>query len=316
MMLQSGRARSVSALTAELGVSRRTLFRDLKMLELAGVPYYFERGGGYRIARSFFLPPISFTVMETLGLLLMGKAAAAQPRQPLMGPALSAISKLATAVPEPMRAACAELMERVSFDPGPVPSNDHGREAAMHALLSRCADEGRVCRMVYQSPADDQALHCGLHPYALHFSARSWYVLGWCDAFEEVRTFKLDRIRELEETGRRFDWPGGFRADDHLGKSWRLIPEGKIFRIELDFLPKVAHNVAEVRWHPSQSHRFLSDGRLRVTFEVDGIQEIAWWICGYADQVVVRRPRELRKRVRDMLVSAARQYQESRGVLD
>jgi len=308
MLLQSGRARSVNVLTAELGVSRRTLFRDLKMLELAGIPYFYNRGVGYRIARSFFLPPVSFTVTETLGLMLLGKTAAARARQPLMGPALSAISKLSTTVPEPMRSACTELMEHVSIDPGPVPYDEANGESGHYALLSRSIDEGRVCRMTYQGPLDAEPFECELHPYLLHYSTRSWYVLGWVDRFGQTRTFKVGRIRHLRETTRRFERKRDFKAEKHLGRAWRLIPEGRVEQVELDFSQKVANNVADVRWHASQAHQFLPDGRLRVRFEFDGLKEIAWWICGYADQVVVRKPKALRKRVRDMLDSAVMQY--------
>jgi len=55
--------------------------------------------------------------------------------------------------------------------------------------------------------------------------------------------------------------------------------------------------VAEVLWHPSQKHRMLPDGRCVMSFDVDGIREIAWWLCGYAGEVYVRRPVALRKLV-------------------
>src|SRR5690348_16859237 len=109
-LLQSGRTLSVGDLVLELGVSRRTLFRDLNMLEMAGVPYYHDGDAGYRIAQSFFLPPVNLTVPETLGLLALGKAAAAQRGKPLMGGALSAISKLTATMPAPILAACNGVM--------------------------------------------------------------------------------------------------------------------------------------------------------------------------------------------------------------
>ncbi|MEM6854913.1 MAG: HTH domain-containing protein, partial [Planctomycetota bacterium] len=74
-LLQSQQAPSADELTLDLGISRRTLFRDLKLLEAAGVPYYHERGKGYRIQQSFFLPPIQLTVAETMGLMILAKSA-------------------------------------------------------------------------------------------------------------------------------------------------------------------------------------------------------------------------------------------------
>ena len=139
MLLQSGRARNSYDLTAELGVSRRTLFRDLKTLQAAGIPYYHKAGTGYRIARSFFLPPISLTVLETLALMLLGEAAVAQRGRPLAAPALSALNKLVATAPESVRTACGELMANVSVDVGPQAIAD--REDALYAQLQRCIDQ-------------------------------------------------------------------------------------------------------------------------------------------------------------------------------
>ena len=148
-------------------------------------------------------------------------------------------------------------------------------------------------------------MECTLEPYALHFAARAWYVIGRSRQHREVRIFKLARIRGLEMTGRFFQRPANFKVEDKLGQAWSLIPEGKLYDIELEFSPMVAVNVAEVRWHPSQQQTMLDDGRCRMQFRVDGLGEIAWWLSGYADQVKVVKPVELRRRLRQMHLRAA-----------
>ena len=181
-------------------------------------------------------------------------------------------------------------------------------EARYHSLLQRCADEGRTCRIVYKSPVEEEPLHTSLDPYALHFANRAWYVLGYTDAHNEVRLLKLARFIELEMTDEHFDKPEKFRVHHKLGSAWRLIPEGREYKIVLEFSPKVAANVSEGLWHKSQTHRILDDGRCEMTFTIDGLGEIAWWLCGYGDQVVVKEPMELRKRVMEMYNSAINNY--------
>lgn len=301
-LLQSGRPRSVSELMEELCVSRRTLFRDLNMLQVAGVPYYHEPGQGYRIRRSFFLPPISLTVPETLGLMVLGKTAAAQRNRPYSGAALSAVYKLLSTVPEPIRTACGEMMDHVSVNMSGAPTGD--REQEHYSTLQQCIDEHRACRVIYHSPVESSPLKLELHPYALHFAARAWYIIGWSIEHEEVRTFKLARLETLEPLPQRFRRPASFDISKKIGNAWQLIPEGKEYDIELKFSAKVGQNVSEVRWHDSQTHELLPDGRCLMRFRVDGLSEIAWWICGYADQVKVCKPAALRRRVREMLQAA------------
>ncbi|MEX2545995.1 MAG: WYL domain-containing protein [Phycisphaeraceae bacterium] len=302
-LLQSGRARTGRELMAELGVSRRTLFRDLKMMQEAGIPYYHEPGNGYRLASYFFLPPISLTMPEALGLMLLGKAAARDRDRPLIAAALSGIYKLLSTVPEPIRSAGGEMLAHVSIGHAAqlVPVQ---READAYVLLQQCVDEQRACRIVYRSPVETEPIRCRLDPYALHFVGRAWYALGHTDVHREVRVFKLARIESIELAGRRFDRPRRFRVEDKLGNAWQLIPEGREYEIELEFTARVAMNVSEVRWHPTQAHEILDDGRCRMRFRIDGLNEIAWWLCGYADQVRIVKPRKLRERVREMLERA------------
>lgn len=305
-LLQNGQSHTLASMRQALGVSRRTLFRDLDVLGKAGIPLFHEKRGGYRLGRTFSLPPVSLSVTETLGLMLLAKTAAAQRDQPLADAAVSAVDKLLASVPLPMREACAGLMQAVSIHPGQRALVQGDRRH--YALLQRCIDEKRACRMVYAAPGDGEGMTCELEPYALHFAERAWYVLGRADVYEQVRVFKLSRIRELTAVERPFERPSGWTVADKLGQAWQLIPDGKVHDIELLFEPMVATNVSEVLWHASQSHELRADGRCVMRFRVDGLGEIAWWICGYADQVTVVKPAALRKRVATMLAQAAQRY--------
>lgn len=306
-LLQGQRASSADDLTIELGIGRRTLFRDLKLLQAAGVPYYHERGKGYRIRRGYFLPPINLTLPETMGLMVLAKSVEADPTRPLVPFALSAIAKLIANSPEEIRAACGDLMENVTVDPGQ--SVDGQDESRVYHDLQRGIEQHLACDVVYQSPNDDQPLACRLKPYAMHLANNAWYVLGTTSAHgKEVRVFKLIRFQSVTLTKQTFRRPANFKVSDKLGNAWRLNPEGREYDIEIEFTPRVATNVAEVRWHATQQTQTLDDGRCRLTFRIDGLSEIAWWVCGYADQARVLKPAALRRRVAEMHQRAADQH--------
>ena len=306
-VLQRDEPNTTESLMQELGVSRRTLFRDLRLLDEAGVPYRHDRGLGYHINQNYYLPPISLTVPETMGLLMLGKIAATQRDRPTIGAALSAIYKLSATLPDPIRQACSDMMAHISIAPDPQIIGD--KEARFHALLQRCTDEGRTCRIVYKSPVDPEPLHALLNPYLLHFANRAWYVMGYTDRYDEVRVLKLTRFSEVQMTDEYFEKPENYKAEDKLGSAWKLIPSGQEHKVVLVFKQKVATNVSEVLWHPSQTHRILEGGDCEMTFHVDGLEEIAWWVCGYGDQVIIKQPAELRQRVHEILASAVKNHQ-------
>ncbi len=306
-LLQSRPGIDAEELMEELGVARRTLFRDFLGLKDAGIPVFHEKGKGYRLAEGFFLPPINLEHVEVIGLLLLGRIAAADRSRPMTGPALSAIRKLVAAMPAEVREVAAGLIDTVDITADRSPT-DGAAESRWYGVLQSCVDEGRACGIAYRAAADGQPLETELHPYVLHFVNRAWYVLGWSAAHDEVRVFKLVRFEAIEPNAVTFERPRGV-VEAKLGNAWQLIPGGKEYDVELEFTAKVARNVVEVRWHRTQSHRLLKDGRARVRFRVDGVDEVAWWVCGYADQVKVLKPAALRERVRSMHAAALARYE-------
>ncbi|MEM0913186.1 MAG: YafY family protein [Planctomycetota bacterium] len=302
--IQSNPTQGPAELAEAMGVSRRTLFRDLNTLTEAGVPIVFEHGRGYRVRESFFLPPVSLTVPEAVGVMLLGLQAQAQPDKPFHAAGLSAIRKLASLLPGPLRSGCEEVVASASYRPtAQVPG---GTEAAPYPILQRAIDAHLECRLTYRAPMREPA-EVTLRPLRLHFSERAWYVYGRSSLGDEVRAFKLSRIGEIELTDRRFT-PEPFDVAEHLGLAWQMIPGGAEHDVTIIFDEKVATNVSEVRWHRTQRTERLPDGRVRLHFRVDGLGEIAWWVCGYADRAEVESPAKLRAMVGEMLGQAAARY--------
>ncbi len=239
-----------------------------------------------------------------MGLLLLARVAAAERGRPMTADALSAVRKLMASLPAQIREVCGDPIDTVEIAPERMPTKADA-EARWYTQLQLAIDASRVCRIVYAPAADGETLVTEFHPYVLHVVNRAWYVLGFSEHHGEVRMFKLVRFAEIEPNGETFDRPS-CRAIDKLGNAWSLIPGGKEHDIEVVFTPRVAMNVEEVRWHKSQRQERQDDGSLRVWFRVDGLDEIAWWLCGYADQVRIRRPLELAEAVRAMHERAAK----------
>ena len=303
-LLQTRTGWDAKSLAAELEVSTRTLFRDLNTLEQSGIPCRAEDGGDYKIQQGFFLPPIALNASEVLGLMQLTRFIGHHRQRPFHAHALSAIYKLITTVPEPLRATCGQMLSNISIEPDPKLDTDG--EATYFTQLQQAVDLGRACKVVYAAVNGEGETTMQIEPY-IHAN-RAWYVLGKTDLHQEVRMFKLVRIKSLELLTRSFRKPNNYKISDKLGKAWRLLPEGKVYKIELSFTKMVATNVTEVRWHDSQTVDWQDDGSCIMRFEVDGLNEIAWWICGYADQVQVLKPKKLSEIVSKMHRNAAAKY--------
>jgi len=281
------------------GASRRTIFRDLRELRAIGVPYHYDaRTGGYAIEPEFFLPPVDLNLHEALSLLLLAHKASNQIQLPFKNSALLATLKIESNLPAKIRQCCDTALRNISTRAGAQAPIRHPRGLdKTFAQLQEAIANKRKVNIRYHSLFEATIIDVELCPYHLLYNNRAWYVLGRSNLQKSVRTFKLNRIKELKTTDKCFLDGEKFDVYDYLGRVWSMIPEGRIYNIKLRFLPRVADNVAEVQWHSTQKVTRNSDGSAIVEFRIDGLGEITWWILGYGDQVQVLAPKVLRKRV-------------------
>jgi predicted DNA-binding transcriptional regulator YafY len=134
-------------------------------------------------------------------------------------------------------------------------------------------------------------------------------VIGRSSLHRGTRTFNVARIGRIEVLPDHYRLPRGFSIERHLRNAWHLIPEpGPDSEVLVRFSPLVAKNVAEVVWHKTQRVGLNADGTLDFRVTVSGLNEISWWILGYADQAEVIEPAELRRLVAERSARAAARY--------
>ncbi len=303
--LQSGHSYSTDDLAKLVGVSRRTIFRDLNELETIGVPYHFDsKIRGYRIDPGFFLPPIDLNLQEALGLLLLVHRGRNHLPIPFKNSVLLAGLKIESNLPIKIRRYCNATLRNISIIPDSYAPMDLLDE--IFSQLQNAIRTNHKVKLHYTSLYEGKDLTIVLSPYHLMYNSRAWYTIGHSHMHGCIRTFKLNRIKELKVLDKCFIGDKRFNVHDYLGRAWSIIPEGRIYRVKLQFSRKVAKNVAEVRWHSSQKQTWKDDETLVVEFRVDGLGEIGWWILGYGDQVEVLSPKALRKHI----ASVARRMEE------
>lgn len=199
-----------AVLADELGVSLRTLYRDIAALQNQGASIDGETGIGYVLRPGFTLPPLMFTVEEIEALVLGSRWVSDRADERLADAARNALAKIGSVLPADLRH---ELdSSALLVGPGDVLScTDQELARIRQAIRAE-----RKIRMRYRDPHDRESLRI-VWPCALGFFDRVRVLVAWCELREGFRHFRTDRLLDLTVLDERYP-----RRRQSLLKEWRL----------------------------------------------------------------------------------------------
>lgn len=174
-----------AALAAELGISLRTLYRDIATLQAHGARIDGEAGVGYLLRPGFLLPPLMLGEDELEALVLGARWVSAQPDAALASAARDVVAKIAAVLPP-------ELREQLDTQALLVPS----RAPAGPDLgpLRTAIRTGQKLRLAYRD-ANGSASERTVWPVALGFFESSRVLAAWCETRGDFRHFRTDRMQ-------------------------------------------------------------------------------------------------------------------------
>ena len=205
--LRARRLTTAAQLADFLGVSERTIYRDVRDLSLSGIPVRGEAGVGYGVDRSFELTPLMFTRDEVAAVVVGLRMVQAFAGPGLRTAAVPALDKVILALPNARRA---DIDRPQMYAPlgNAHRAVDHLIETARAAI-----DERAILQLTY---LDEQGRETerAIRPLALSFWGSTWTLGAWCGLRNDFRSFRLDRVRACVRTGDLFrDEPGKTLAD-------------------------------------------------------------------------------------------------------
>ncbi|MCP2165527.1 putative DNA-binding transcriptional regulator YafY, contains an HTH and WYL domains [Goodfellowiella coeruleoviolacea] len=200
-LLQTGRRWPAADLAARLGVSARTLRRDLDRLRDLGYPVASARGpgGSYQLVAGQAMPPLLLTDDEAVATVVGLRFAALTHADGDTGAADNALRKLEQVLPGRLRHRVRAVA--ASIETGSRP--EQGLDLRTLRLLGTAAHSHQHVRFDYTSRTGQRSER-RVEPYRQVLFGRRWYLLGWDRDRADWRTFRLDRISGLTVPGTTF----------------------------------------------------------------------------------------------------------------
>ena len=202
---------SAEALAHALDVSPRTIYRDMATLLAMGAPVRGESGLGYQLEKGYFLPPLRFDPDE-LETIMLGLRLVVAKGDDVMAAAAGRVSGKISAV---MGAEAGEAYKELPLRAVTRPTDEAERANRHLPRLRQAVRDRQVLDISYRDLRNQRSRRI-VRPLGLTLFDTAWLLTAWCEARNDFRNFRLDRIAEAIPTGARFRHEAGRRFQDYL----------------------------------------------------------------------------------------------------
>jgi len=305
---------SVEEMAGDAGVCTKTIRRDVAFLQQLGFPIVDQIGEHgrkrWRIDAVEGLLNLQFTLEEAAALSL-GR----QFLEPLTGTyfhagAQSAFAKIRATLGD----AALKHLEHLAagFYHSARGWCDYSRKAQLIDDLVRAIEDRRMTAIVYRSLASTEPVgQYDLYPLSLIYWRGALYLIADSPRHGAVRTFKVDRISEVQVLQLQFPQPINFDPSHFLAHSFGIFQkEGEPVRIRVAFRAEVARILEERQFHSSQRLTRRRDGRILAEFRLSAFEDFVSWILSFGPLAEVLEPPELQAEVASRHRDAAALYSE------
>ncbi len=299
--LQSKRVVKAQELADRFELSLRTIYRDIRALEEAGVPIGAEAGIGYFLT-GYQLPPVMFSNAEASALLVGGKILAQMTDESVRTPYESALFKIKAVLSRTEKDHLEELAGQIEIikPMHPRPYSDQLLYAIQGALV-----RGHRLTIEYRAGYSDRQTQRTIEPIGLCHYGVGWHLIAYCRLRHDYRDFRVDRIQQLSELNESFSRQSRLSLHDYLN---RLTQEQDLQEVVLVFSTDMARFTQDQRY----SFGFVSEEEIpdgvRMTFLTQCPKSLGRWLLMYGQSVRVEHPASMKTIMQDYSQELAEHY--------
>lgn len=298
IQLQSKRVVKAQEIADRFGISLRTVYRDVKTLEEAGIPVIGEAGIGYSIMEGYRLPPVMFTQEEATALLtaekLVEKLTDASTREVYQ----AAMFKIKSVLRLTERDHIENLEQHIEVIDSPNFSGQPTDTAYLQQILKAIATRA-VINIDYFAEHSQEKTNRNIESVGVFFMGRYWYLIGWCCLRNDYRTFRVDHIRHLCVTAIRFD-----KAHPSLQSFLsKVSKEKELFTVVIRIEKPVIGYLGEQKYYNGYVSQKDMGDQVEMTFLTSSLKGFARWYLLFGEWATIQSPKELQAIVQKNLLA-------------
>ncbi len=303
IQLQSKRFVKIDEICERFEISRRTVYRDVRALEEAGVPIGVESGRGYFIIEGYFLPPVMFTNEEASALLLAGKLIEQMSDESIKAEFESALTKVKSVLKTSGKDHLENLHSHVKVD------YRLNRRSGVGNLLpiQNAIAEKKAIEIKYFSQYREANTKRVVEPIGLYYYSNAWHLIAYCRMREDYRDFRIDRIKQLDETDECFKTKDRKSLQEYIDNIIENTEGMKKFK--LAFKKEVVRYFEDYKYFSGFVSEEEKGDEIEMTFMGNEFEFTSRWVLTYGNSIRVISPLELKELVRKHIIELSEHYQ-------
>lgn len=296
IQLQSKRIVKAQEIADRFSISLRTVYRDIKTLEEAGIPIIGESGIGYSLMEGYRLPPVMFSREEATAFLTAEKLVDKLTDQSTRKAYQTALFKIKSVLRVSERDHIENLESFIEVIDNPYLSKQKPENAYLQILLQGIA--GKLTLSIdYYSEHNLQHTTRNIEPVGIFFMSRYWYLIAWCTLRKDYRTFRTDNIRKLILTEKPFQKTHP-SLQTFLSK---FSKEKELHTIILLVEKNVVRFLGEQKYYNGFISQKEMGDQIEMTFLTESLEGFARWFLLFGEWAEILTPDSLKGLVRNQL---------------
>jgi len=310
IQLQSRSLVKAQDIAEKFSISLRTVYRDVKALEEAGVPVIGEAGTGYKLMEGYKLPPVMFNMDEATALLTALKLVQSKTDAGISKHYTAALDKIRAILRHSEKDHIEEIDEHIAVMTRPAIVHQPQSELHLQSIL-KAIGSSLVIDIQYTSLEKNEATKRKVEPVGIYYLGSHWYLIAWCQLRNDYRNFRTDKITQLLITNK-----SNSKTHPPLQSFInQMSAEREVHKVVIDIEPGIAKYLGEQKYYNGFVKEEKAGDYVRMTFLTGSLMGFSRWFMLYGDHAKIVEPLELNDMVVRIAESILKKIEETQLLL-
>ncbi len=301
IQLQSKRIVKAQDIADRFNISLRTVYRDIRTLEEAGIPLVGETGIGYSIMDGYRLPPVMFTIDEATAFLTAEKLVEKLTDTSTDESYKSAMYKIKSVLRSTEKEYLETIDHHIEVIDNPYLPKERTSHNSLQPILKSIAEK-KVLSIHYFANHSQEKTARDIEPIGIFYYGSYWHLIAFCQLRKDYRDFRIDRINQMTYT------PLPFKKEHPSLKAYlkQVTKEKELQQVVMLVDKDTVKYFGEQKYYNGFVSQRETKNQIEMTFLTCSMEGFARWYMMFGDSAEIISPDNLKQTIKKMATAIAK----------